>query len=98
MRDWRGSKGWRASSRHLGDKYAWASPVGGPEEVLPEEAAEARAAAADLLCGSRRGRYWECDHRHGPGAQQGRERAQSTQLGFGQEMGSEHRRVPKSQR
>ena len=76
----------------------WASHVGGPEEVLSEEAAWASAAAADLLCRSRLGRCWECDHLHGPGAWQGGRRAQSTQLGFRQETGSERGRVLKSQR
>ena len=75
----------------------WVSHGGGPEEVLSEEAAWASPAAAGLLCRSRLGRCWECDHLHGPGARQGRGTAQSTQLGFRQETGSEGGRVPKSQ-
>ncbi|CAI9179050.1 unnamed protein product [Rangifer tarandus platyrhynchus] len=97
-RDWRGNVGrapgpvghhpttWRTGKD---GRHTW----GGSQEVLPEEAAWARTAGADLLCRSCLGCGWECNHPLGPGARQGEGRAQWTQLGFRQETGSECRRV-----
>lgn len=98
MRDWRGSRGWWASPRHLGDKYVWLPPVGGPGEGL-SRAAQASAAAAGLLRKPPCRRDWECDYRvMALGPSRAGERAQSTQLGFRQERGLNTGGSCKSQR